>query len=103
MLLVREVFHCKPGKVRPMVDKFLAMAKLQPPGEMGQMRVMTDLSGERYWTVVSEFEVASMDAFEKMMQGDGMSEEATKEMEKIMVGYHDLIDSGHREIYKIEG
>jgi len=28
MLLVREVFYCKPGKVRPLVEKFLAMNKL---------------------------------------------------------------------------
>ena len=28
MLLIREVFHCKPGKVRPLVEKFLAMSKL---------------------------------------------------------------------------
>lgn len=103
MLLVREVFHCKPGKVRPMVDKFLAMAKVPGSEAMGKMRVMTDFSGERYWTIVSEFEVPSMQAFEEMMKGTGMTEEATKEMEKIMVGYHDLIDSGHREIYKIEG
>ena len=28
MLLIREVMYCKPGKVRPMVEMFLAMAKL---------------------------------------------------------------------------
>ncbi len=28
MLLVREIMYCKPGKVRPMVERFLAMAKL---------------------------------------------------------------------------
>ena len=27
MYLVREIFNCKPGKVRPMVDKFIAMGK----------------------------------------------------------------------------
>ena len=26
MLLVREIMHCKPGKVRPLVEKFIAMA-----------------------------------------------------------------------------
>ena len=103
MLLIREVFHCKPGKVRPMVDKFLAMSVLPGSGGMGKMRVMTDFCGERYWTIVAEFEVPSMAAFDEMMKGTGMTEEATKEMEKIMEGYHDLIDSGHREIYKIEG
>jgi hypothetical protein len=80
MLLVREVFHCKPGKVRPMVEMFLAMAKFPTSAGVGRMRVMTDFAGERYWTVVGEFEVESMQKFEEMMQGAGMSEEDTKEM-----------------------
>ena len=67
MLLIREVFHCKPGKVRPLVEKFLAMSKLSEKMGMGKMKVMTDLSAERYWTVVAEMETPSMEAFEKMM------------------------------------
>ena len=27
---------------------------------------------------------------------------ATKEFERLMEGYHDLIDTGHREIYRLE-
>lgn len=104
MLLIREVMYCKPGKVRPMVEKFLAMSKLNEKMGMGKMRVMTDFSAERYWTVVSEFEVASMQAFEEMMQGMGQqqSSDDMKQFETIMKGYHDLIDYGRREIYKIE-
>ena len=102
MLLVREVMYCKPGKVRPMVEKFLAMAKLSEKGGM-KMRVLTDVSAERYWTIVSEMEVPSLKAFDEMMQGMGMSEADTKEFENIMKGYHDLVDHGRREIYKIEG
>jgi hypothetical protein len=60
MLLIREVFYCKPGKVRPMVEKFLAMSKLNEKMGLGKMRVMTDFSAERYWTIVSEWEVSSM-------------------------------------------
>jgi hypothetical protein len=102
MLLVREVFHCKPGKVRALVEKFTAMNKLQEKAGLGKMRIMTDFCAERYWTLVSEYEVPSMKAFEEMMQGMGQDEETTKEFESIMKGYHDLIDDGHREIYKIE-
>ena len=102
MLVIREVFHCRPGKVRPLVEKFQAMAKLMPASQSGGMRIMTDFAGERYWTVVSEFQVASMAEFEKMMSGEGMSEEDGKKMEKIMDGYHDLVDYGRREIFKIE-
>ena len=103
MLLVREIMHCKPGKVRPMVEKFLAMSKLGEKAGMPRMRVMTDFSGDRYWTIVAEMEVNSLDEFDKMNTGAGMSEEVGKEMEKLMQGYHDLVDYGRREIYKIEG
>ena len=98
MLLIRDIFYCKPGKVRPMVEKFQAMKKLGQANGMGSMRVMTDLSSERYWTVISEIEVESLEAFMKMGQeGDEM-----KAMGKIMEGYHDLVDTGRREIYTIE-
>jgi hypothetical protein len=99
MLLIREIMYCKPGKVRPLVEKFLAMARLGEQKGWGKMRVMTDLSAERYWTLVAEMEVPSLEAFMAMGQG----EEDAKEFEEIMKGYHDLVESGRREIYTIEG
>ena len=54
MIVVREVIYCKPGKVRPLVEKFLAMSKLMEKSGMGKFKVMTDISAERYWTVVAE-------------------------------------------------
>jgi hypothetical protein len=102
MLMIREIMYCKPGKVRPLVEKFIAMDKIGQRVGMPKMKVMTDFSAERYWTVVSEMEVPNMEAFEKMMSPDGMSDEDTKEFENIMKGYHDLVDHGRREIYKVE-
>ena len=99
MLVIREVMNCKPGKVRPLVDKFLAMSKLSEKGGMGKMRIMTDVAAERYWTVVAEMEVESLAKFEAMMAGQGMSEADGKQFEEIMKGYHDLVDVGRREIY----
>ena len=98
MLLVRDIMYCKPGKVRPMVEKFVAMSKLGEKTGMPKMRVMTDVSAERYWTVVSEMEVESMEALMAMMQNP----DAAKEFESIMKGYHDLVDHGRREVYNIE-
>src|SRR5262245_7119334 len=104
MLLVREVMYCKPGKVKPMVEKFTAMSKISEKMGMGKMRVMTDLSAERYWTIVAEMEVPNMKAFEDMFGGQGPqgSAEDMKKMEEIMKGYHDLVEYGRREIYKLE-
>jgi hypothetical protein len=86
-----------------MVDKFLAMGKLGEKVGMPHMRVMTDLCGEQYWTVVAEMEVPSLQAFEDMMKNPQGSPDDMKQMEELMKGYHDLVDHGRREIYKIEG
>jgi hypothetical protein len=98
MLLIRDLMFCKPGKVRPMVDKFKAMKKLSEGKGMGKMRILTDLSAERYWTIVSETEVESFEAFMTM----GEDPAVRQEMEQVMKGYHDLVDHGRREIYTIE-
>lgn len=98
MYLIREIMFCKPGKVRPMLEKFRAMAKLGEKSGMPKMRLMTDVSADRYWMLVAEMETDSIDGFMKM----DASDEDMKEFEKIMEGYHDLVDHGRREIYKIE-
>ena len=98
MLLIREVFFCKPGQVRPMVEKFKAMNAVMERLGQGKSRIMTDLSAERYWTVVAEWEVKSLGAFEQMMSDPAQG----KEMELVMKGYHELVESGRREIYTIE-
>lgn len=101
MYLVRDIMYCRPGKVRPLLDKFKAMAKLGEKMGWGKMRLLTDVCAERYWTLVTEFEVPDLKTFEDMnaMQG---SPEDMKEMERLMSGYHDLVDHGKREIYRIE-
>jgi len=103
MYLVREVMYCKPGKVKPMVEKFLAMDKMGTKIGMPKMRVMTDFCAERYWTIVAEMEVPTLQAFEDLMQNPQGSEADMKEFENLMKGYHDLVEYGKREVYKIEG
>lgn len=105
MLLVREVFHCKPGKVKPMVQMFLKMAALNERAGLPKMRIMTDLVAEQYWTLVCEMEVESLQAFEDMMSGKGPQVDAAimKEMEAVGAGYHEHVVKGKREIYRIEG
>lgn len=105
MILVREVMHCKPGKVRALTDKFVRMSKLMEKAGQGKMTVMTDFSAERFWTVVAEFQAPSLAELEKMFESMGTTgnDADAKEMEDIMKGYHDLVDVGRREIYKIEG
>jgi hypothetical protein len=81
-----------------MVQKFLAMSKLGEKLGMGSMRVMTDVSGERYWTVVAEVEVESLETWAETMK----TSKEGKELQELMKGYHDLVDHGRREIYTLE-
>ena len=103
MYLVRDIMYCKPGKVRPMVEKFVAMSKLSERIGWPKMRIMTDFCAERYWTLVSEMEVPDLKAFEDMMGTPSNAKESDmKEFETIMKDYHDLVLQGKREIYKLE-
>ena len=98
MYVIREVLTCKPGKVRQMVEKFRSISAVLK--EMGQepLRVLTDVTGEPYWTVVSEIRVEKIDDFFAMEQ-KLMTNETLR---KTMADYHELVDRGRREIYRIE-
>ena len=99
MYVIRDVMNCKPGKVGEMVKRFKALNELAPQLGIKASRILTDVSGAPFWTVVGILEVESLDQFFASMQKAGANEEARK----IMAGYHDLVQSGHREIYKLEG
>jgi hypothetical protein len=98
MFVVRDIMYCKPGQVRPMVQKFVALSKLIETLGFGPMRIMTDISAERYWTVVAEINVPSLEEYAKRSR-ESMER---KEFQDAMKGYHDLIDHGRREIYQLE-
>src|SRR5207249_2752553 len=99
MYLIREIMHCKPGKAGEMVKRFRAMEPImREVGMKEPQRVMTDMSGERFWTVVAEQAVESLEDYLKMSR-QTMTD---PRIQKIMQGYHDLVESGKREIYKIE-
>jgi hypothetical protein len=98
MYVIREVLHCKPGKVRQMVEKFRSISQVLQ--EMGHqpLRLLTDVAGEPFWTVVAEAQVEQIDDFftfeQKLM--------ANETLRKTMADYHDLVESGRREIYRID-
>ena len=98
MYLIREVVNCKPGKVRQMVEKFKSISTALK--EMGQepLRVLTDVTGEPYWTIVAEARVERIDDFFAMEQTLTTNEN----LRKTMADYHDLVDRGRREIYRLE-
>ena len=98
MYMIREVLHCKPGKVRQMVEKFRTISSVLQDMGQAPMRLLTDVTGEPFWTVVAEVEVERIDDFftfeEKLT--------ANETLRKTMADYHELVESGRREIYRIE-
>jgi len=98
MYVVREVLHCKPGKVRPMVEKFKTISMALTEIGHEPLRLLTDVSGEPFWTIVAEMQVDTIDQFFGIEQ-QLMGREA---LQKVMADYHDLVESGRREVYRIE-
>jgi hypothetical protein len=98
MYVIREVLNCRPGKVRNMVEKFRSISMVLQ--EMGQepLRVLTDVAGEPFWTIVAEAKVERIEDFFDMEQ----RLMANESLRKAMADYHDLVDRGRREIYRIE-
>ena len=98
MYVIREVLNCRPGKVRDMVGKFRNISLVLK--EMGHepLRVLTDVAGEPFWTIVAEAKVEKIEDFfaieQRLM--------ANESLRKAMADYHELVDRGRREIYRIE-
>ena len=98
MYLVRDVFRTKPGKAKELVKRFKDALPYLPKVEGGKnYRVMTDVVSD-YWTVVVESEVEDMASF----FGKVRSATSSEEVAAIMKGYHDVVDSGYREIFLLE-
>jgi hypothetical protein len=97
MYVIREVLHCKPGRVRQMVDKFKGMSTVLKDLGHEPLRLLTDVTGEPFWTVVAEANVEKIEDFFAMEQAL-MANDSLRQM---MADYHDLVEDGRREIYRI--
>lgn len=96
MLMVREVMHCKPGKVNELVGKFQALGGVMEEMGLSPFRLYTDLAAEQFWTMVAERDYESVDemvSIEARVMGDQRAQAA-------MQGYHELVIEGRREIYR---
>jgi hypothetical protein len=81
-----------------MTEKFRQISAVLK--EMGQepMRLLTDVTGEPFWTIVAEVKVEKIDDFFAVEQ----QLMASESLRRAMADYHDLIENGRREIYRIE-
>ncbi|MBK7497829.1 MAG: hypothetical protein IPI19_01685 [Ignavibacteriales bacterium] len=96
MYLIRDVFKCKPGMAKDLVKNFKLTIPFMEAQQFNNVKIMTDVVSN-YWTVVLEGEVNNLAAFENHK---GFTSQP--EVKEIMTGYMDLVNSGYREIFKIE-
>lgn len=97
MYVVRNVFRCKPGKAKSLIEKLKKANELMKgAGAVLSERVLVDEIAA-FWTVVIETEVEDMAKFAESMQEYG----SRADVQEAMAGYMDLVDGGYREIFKV--
>jgi|WetSurMetagenome_2_1015567.scaffolds.fasta_scaffold22730_3 heme-degrading monooxygenase HmoA len=97
MYVIRDVFRCKPGKATAVAQKFQkTAASMSALDGFRNTRILVDVVAG-YWTVVLESEVESLDQFEKHMAAFA----SRPEVRESLAGYMDMVDGGHREIFRI--
>ena len=94
---VRDVFRCKPGKAKELVSR---LKKTIPSTEredgFRNAQILVDVVAD-YWTVVWEAELDSLSQFEHHLASYG----SRPEVQEAMAGYMELVDSDHREIWRV--
>ena len=98
MFMVRTVMSCRPGKAGELVGKFRAVGEVMQSMGIAPFRLYTDVAGDPFWTLVAEHDYETLDAMHEV-QTKVMSD---AHAQASMAGYHDLVVSGRREIYKVE-
>lgn len=97
MILVRDVFRMKFGHARQTTDLWKQAAeKLRNSGFM-EVRLLTDLAGAPYYTIVLESKHESLAAWEQSHESAGPDSDWRDVYQRIVA----LTETGHREIYKI--
>ena len=95
MYVIRNVFKCKPGKAKNVIEKFKATHALIASDGINTRVLVDEIAG--FWTVVAEIEVQDLAAFDNLMR-----ERASRDdVQQAMAGYTDLVDSGYREIFRV--
>src|SRR3982751_2937528 len=98
MIVVRNVFRCKPGKASELASRFQKMVPMLAQANAGKARVLVDQVAS-FWTVVFEVEAEDLASHERTMSERGGS----AEVREAMGDYMDVAGGGHREVFRIAG
>lgn len=96
MIIVHDIFVCKPGNASKLAKMFKEWAEVVPKKNV---YVMTDMTGQFHRVIIaSSFE--NLADYEVESQKMGESPEEKKVMEKFS-DMNDMYVSGSREIFKV--
>ena len=96
MIIVHDIFICKPGNASKLAKMF--KEAMQDSDEL--LHIMTDMTGQFNRVImVSKFE--NLTAYEQSWEKFKQDTEAMKKMSEIMKGYQDMYLTGSREIYQV--
>lgn len=95
MFVIRNVFKCRPGQAKNVVEKFKAAHALMSDLGLEERILVDEVAG--FWTVVVEINVEDLAAFAKAMQERG----SKADVQAAMAGYMDMVESGYREIFRV--
>jgi heme-degrading monooxygenase HmoA len=96
MIIVHDIFICKPGNASKLAKKF----KEGMTGMPEFINIMTDMSGQ-YNKVVMVTRYDSLTAFEQSFEKYKQHTPEMKKMMDAMEGYHDMYLTGSREIFQV--
>ena len=96
MIIVHDIFICKPGNA----SKVAKMFKEAMSGNNELVNIMTDMTGQ-YNKVVMVTKYDNLSAYEESFKKYMENSEEMKKMQETMKGYHDMYLTGFREIYQV--
>lgn len=96
MIIVHDIFICKPGNA----SKFAKLFKEVMTDSKDLVNIMTDLTGD-FNKVVMVTQYDNLTAYEQSFQKYMQDTEEMKIMKEKMKGYHELYLTGSREIFQV--
>jgi hypothetical protein len=96
MIIVHDIFICKPGNA----SKLAKLFKEVMADNKEFVNIMTDMTGQ-YNRVIMISKYDSLTAYEKSWDDYTKNEEEKKKMKEKMAGYHEMYMTGSREIYQV--
>jgi heme-degrading monooxygenase HmoA len=96
MIIVHDIFVCKPGNASKMAKLF----KEVMAGNSEFVNILTDMSGQ-FNRVIMVTKYESLTAYEKNWEKYKENTEEMKKMQEKMAGYTEMYLSGSREIYQV--